>query len=152
MNSKIPKERGGNYNCIYCPKYKLEGRHRCELYKKNLGLGRGPGLWVLPCTECHQNKTYGGCTTTVFGNGATQCRYPIAPLDTLPPAKSKLGYSRKELLKICRERKIPMKMFWKSLGCGTRAIENGEERYYTCDVEMALYKLNANGGKWHMWD
>lgn len=51
---------GGNYNCIYCTEHEIKRQHRCKKYKTNLRLGRNPGKWVLPCAECHVNKTYGG--------------------------------------------------------------------------------------------
>jgi len=70
----------------------------------------------------------------------------------LPKPKSKLGYSADEISKICRDRKIKTNKFWKAFGVNTCVIENGESRYYACDVENALYKLKAKDGKFYMWD
>ena len=59
------KKWGGNFNCDFCPEHSKNryGQHLCGLYKVKLRRGRVPGLWVLPCSECHINKTYGGSKT-----------------------------------------------------------------------------------------
>jgi hypothetical protein len=57
---KATKKWGGNYNCIGCLEYQSKKGHFCTLYKKRLRRGNVPGLWVLPCSDCHRNKTYGG--------------------------------------------------------------------------------------------
>ncbi len=73
----------------------------------------------------------------------------------LPKPKSKLGYSRDEVLRICRERKIHHKTFWKAFGVNTVGSEiiNGEmeARFYVRDVEKALWEL-GKGGVNHEWD
>ena len=70
----------------------------------------------------------------------------------LPKSKSKLGYSKKEIREICKARKIKLSDFWKQFGVNTVALENGSMRYYTCDVERALYRLGCKDGKNHLWD
>ena len=74
----------------------------------------------------------------------------------LPKPKSQLGYSREEVLEICRARKIHHKTFWKAFGINTVGgeIVDGkmESRLYVCDVERALWKLGKTGGKFHMED
>lgn len=70
----------------------------------------------------------------------------------LPKPKSKYGYSKAEIVEICKERGIKLGNFWKAFGVNTVAIENNENRYYTCDVERALYKLQCKDGKNHPWD
>jgi hypothetical protein len=71
---------------------------------------------------------------------------------SLPKSKSRLGYSEKEIQAICKARKISMSKFWKAFGVNTVSVENGESRYYRCDVERALYELNCNDGVYHAWD
>lgn len=57
-----PSKWGGNFNCIMCDKHTQNqyGHRICSLYKVRLKKGNVPGLWVLPCSSCHKNKTYGG--------------------------------------------------------------------------------------------
>lgn len=74
----------------------------------------------------------------------------------LPKPKSDIGFSREEILEICRSQKIHHKTFWKAFGINTVGVEvvNGknEARMYVCDVERALYQLGKSGGKFHDWD
>ena len=71
----------------------------------------------------------------------------------LPKPKHRLGYSKEEVLKICRERKIHHATFWKAFGVNTCSLaEDGKPRYYVCDVERALYDLGQKDGKYHQWD
>ncbi len=73
----------------------------------------------------------------------------------LPKPKSEIGYSRDEVLAICRDRKIHHKTFWKAFGVNTIGGEmvngNLESRLYVCDVERALHIL-GKGGKYRPWD
>lgn len=67
--------------------------------------------------------------------------------------KDPLGYQDFEIKKICDERGIAEKDFNKAFGVNTVAIgKDGKGRYYVCDVERALWKLKAKGGKYHEWD
>lgn len=73
----------------------------------------------------------------------------------LPKPKSKLGYSREEVLAICRDRDIKPETFWEAFGINTVGVEivdgKRESRLYACDVERALHIL-GKGGKDHQWD
>ena len=72
---------------------------------------------------------------------------------TLPKPKDKMGYTKEEILGICRERKIHHKTFWRVFGVNTVAVaDDGTSRFYVCDVERALYELGKSGGKFHLWD
>ena len=76
----------------------------------------------------------------------------IKPGARLEPT-DKLGFTKEEVLKICRDRKIHHKTFWKAFGVNTVGVsKDGTDRFYKCDVQMALYKLNKPGGKWMLWD
>jgi len=67
--------------------------------------------------------------------------------------KDPRGYTKEEILAICRERKIHYKKFWKALGRNTCLLaEDNTIRYYRCDIELALYDLGYNDGKFHEWD
>ena len=71
----------------------------------------------------------------------------------LPGCTHRLGYSGKEILKICKDRKIKLSKFWDAFGVNTVAIaEDGKPRYYQCDVERTLYQLGKKDGKFHEWD
>lgn len=71
----------------------------------------------------------------------------------LPKPQDKLGYSRSEILDIIRPRGIHHKTFWKAFGVNTVAVaEDGQARFYVCDVERALYLLNKKDGVDHLWD
>lgn len=71
----------------------------------------------------------------------------------LPASKDRLGYTEQEILGICRDRKIDPRTFWKAFGVNTVAVgSDGTSRFYTCDVEVALYRLDAKDGKFHPWD
>jgi hypothetical protein len=52
---------GGNFNCIYCLQYLKDsnGQHKCVKYKTRLRKGNVPGVWILPCNLCHEEKNYG---------------------------------------------------------------------------------------------
>lgn len=62
IKSNLKFKWGGNFNCLYCSEYSQSnwGFHKCNLYKTKLSIGKVPGKWVLPCSSCHKNKTYGG--------------------------------------------------------------------------------------------
>lgn len=71
----------------------------------------------------------------------------------LPESKNPIGYTKKELQKICKERKITLRDFNKAFGVNTCGIDkNGEILYYQCDVERTLYDLGHKDGIWHEWD
>jgi len=71
---------------------------------------------------------------------------------SLPKPKSKYGYSQKEVEIICQERNIKIKDFWRAFGVKTVIVEEGENRYFICDIERTLYKLNCKDGKFHLRD
>ena len=71
----------------------------------------------------------------------------------LKPSKDPLGYTKKELISICKKRNINLNDFWEAFGINTCSIgEDGKPRYYRCDVERALWILNQKDGKQHAWD
>jgi len=71
----------------------------------------------------------------------------------LTDPKDPLGYTHKEILSICRERKIHHKKFWKTFGVNTVTMGvDGKSRYYKCDVERALHILRKIDGVNHLWD
>lgn len=71
----------------------------------------------------------------------------------LPALTHRLGYSKAEVLKICRDHKVHHATFWKAWGVNTVAIdETGQTRYYPCDIERALYQLKKKDGVNHVWD
>jgi len=71
----------------------------------------------------------------------------------LPKPKDPLGYTKQEILAICRKRKINPQIFWGLFGVNTVAVgKDGKPRFYRCDVEKALYTLGDKDGSWHMWD
>lgn len=50
-------------------------------------------------------------------------------------------------------KKISLKAFNKAFGINTVAVDkNGNNNYYVCDVERALYKLKDKDGVDHLWD
>lgn len=71
----------------------------------------------------------------------------------LSKPKDPLGYTRQEIQKICDERGIHMELFWDAFGVNTVGLAKDKTpRFYVCDVERALYRLRADGGKFHLWD
>lgn len=63
------------------------------------------------------------------------------------------GYTKEEVLSICRERKIHHRKFWKVFGVNTCVMaEDGTLRYYKCDIERALHILGNRDGVDHIWD
>lgn len=71
----------------------------------------------------------------------------------LKPSKDSLGYTKEEILAICRERKIHHAKFWKAFGVNTVSVaKDGTLRYYLCDVEKVLFLLKESDGKYHEWD
>ncbi len=71
----------------------------------------------------------------------------------LPTPKDPDGYTKEEILAICRERKIHYRTFWKVFGCNTCLLaKDNTIRYYQCDVERALCELGNKDGKFHEWD
>jgi len=63
------------------------------------------------------------------------------------------GYTEKDIKKLCKEKSIPINLFWKAFSVNTVAIDdNGDNNYYSCDVETALYKLGDKDGRDHLWD
>jgi len=71
----------------------------------------------------------------------------------LPNPKDPNGYTKEEILVICRERKIHHMTFWKAFGINTCMIKkDGTLIYYQCDVESALYSLKSKDGVAHLWD
>ena len=71
----------------------------------------------------------------------------------LPYPNSKYGYTKEEVLAICRERKIHHAKFWKAFGVNTCMVEkDGSLIYYVCDVERALHILGNKDGVDHIWD
>lgn len=72
---------------------------------------------------------------------------------SLPIPIHPYGYTRKQVLQICRERKIHHKKFWSAFGVNTCAVdEKLGTIYYVCDVEKTLWSLNKKDGKYHVWD
>lgn len=72
---------------------------------------------------------------------------------SLPKPKDPLGYTRREILEIIRDRGVHHMTFWKAFGCNTVAVgDDGEARFYRCDVERALYELRAPDGRPHGFD
>ena len=72
---------------------------------------------------------------------------------SLPAPKDKLGYTKAEILAICRERKVHHATFWKAFGVNTVAVgADGTSRFYPCDVERALWSLGKKDGVFHLWD
>ncbi len=68
-------------------------------------------------------------------------------------SEDKLGYTKQEILSICKDLKIHHKSFWKAFGVNTVAVgADGTSRYYTCDIERALYQLGKPAGVNHIWD
>jgi len=71
----------------------------------------------------------------------------------LQKPKDLRGYTKQEILEICKERKIHIRKFWKAFGVNTVLLaEDNTARYYVCDVEAALYELKNKDGKFHLWD
>ena len=71
----------------------------------------------------------------------------------IPKSKDPLGYTQEEILAICKERKIKPKLFNKEFGVNTCAVgKDGKPRYYSCDIERALYNLGCKDGVYHEWD
>jgi hypothetical protein len=71
----------------------------------------------------------------------------------LKPPKDDLGYTQKEIIDICKERKISLKKFNTVFGRNTCAIgKDGKPRYYICDVQRTLYDLRNEDGIYHPWD
>ena len=71
----------------------------------------------------------------------------------LPKPSHKYGYTKKEVLDICRERKIHHNTFWKAFGVNTCMLDKElGVIYYPCDVEKTLYQLGKKDGKYHPWD
>ncbi len=71
----------------------------------------------------------------------------------LPEPRSKYGYTKEEVLSICRERKIHHMQFWKAFGVNTVMVNpDGSLIYYKCDVKQALFILRKKDGAWHPWD
>lgn len=74
-------------------------------------------------------------------------------LAELPVPKDRAGYTKAEILAICRDRGIHHRTFWKAFGVNTATLApDGTLRYYPCDVERALCILGKPGGKFHLWD
>ena len=71
----------------------------------------------------------------------------------LPEPKDSLGYTRFEILQICRDTKTSSPLFWKAFGINTVAVgDDGGSRFYKCDVERTLFNLKKDGGKYYPWD
>jgi hypothetical protein len=71
----------------------------------------------------------------------------------LPKPEHEYGYTRKQILQICKDRKIHHKKFWSAFGVNTCAVdEKLGTIYYPCDVERALYNLGQKDGVNHLWD
>lgn len=71
----------------------------------------------------------------------------------LKPSKDPLGYINSEIESICKDRNIDIDKFWEAFGVNTVAVgKDGKSRYYKCDVEKALWILNAKDGQFHLWD
>lgn len=71
----------------------------------------------------------------------------------LPKPEHEYGYTKKQVLQICRERKIHHKKFWSAFGVNTCMFDKKlGVIYYPCDVERTLYKLGHKDGVNHLWD
>ena len=71
----------------------------------------------------------------------------------LPKPKHDYGYTKEQILQICRERKIHHAKFWSAFGVNTCAVDKEMGTiYYPCDVERALYQLGSKDGRFHSWD
>lgn len=71
----------------------------------------------------------------------------------LPKPKHEYGFTRDQVLEICRERKIHHKTFWKAFGINTcLRDEKMGTIYYRCDIERALANLGKKDGVFHAWD
>lgn len=74
-------------------------------------------------------------------------------MNKLPKPKCKYGYTREELELICKKLNIKIELFWHAFGQGnTCMIYRGKPRFYSIDVERALYNLRHKLGKYHIWD
>lgn len=71
----------------------------------------------------------------------------------LQKSKDPLGYTQEELIKICKDRNISLEAFDIAFGVNTVTVgEDGKPRYYKCDVERALFKLDEKDGINRAWD
>jgi hypothetical protein len=71
----------------------------------------------------------------------------------LPIPEHEYGYTKKQVLQICRERKIHHKKFWLAFGVNTCAVDKEMGIiYYSVDVERTLYELGSKDGRFHCWD
>jgi len=71
----------------------------------------------------------------------------------LPKPDHKYGYTKKQVLQICRERKIHHATFWKAFGCNTCILdEKLGIIHYPCDVKRALFELGDKDGEFSEWD
>jgi hypothetical protein len=71
----------------------------------------------------------------------------------LPTPEHLYGYTKKQILQICRERKIHPKKFWSAFGVNTVALDDKLGTiYYPVDVKKALYELGHKDGEYSDWD
>lgn len=71
----------------------------------------------------------------------------------LPKPEHKYGYTKKQIMKICKDRKISVAIFWEEFGVNTCMVDKKLGIiYYPCDVEKTLYHLGHKDGVNHLWD
>ena len=71
----------------------------------------------------------------------------------LPTPQHPYGYTKKQILQICRERKIHHATFWKAFGVNTCTVDDKLGTiYYPVDVKKALYELGHKDGEYSAWD
>ena len=71
----------------------------------------------------------------------------------LPKPEHPYGYTKRQVLQICRERKIHHATFWQIFGVNTCAIDKKlGVIYYPVDVKRALYELGHEDGEYAPWD
>jgi hypothetical protein len=72
----------------------------------------------------------------------------------LPEPQHEYGYPSSQLDVIIKDLGIKPKEFNNAFGVNTCVIneKTGENIYYVCDVQNALYRLGHKLGKWHPWD
>jgi len=71
----------------------------------------------------------------------------------LPKPEHLMGYTKRQVLQICQERKIHPKKFWSAFGVNTVAIDDKlGVIYYPVDVKKVLYELGDKDGEYSAWD
>lgn len=71
----------------------------------------------------------------------------------LPQPIHKYGYTKEQVLQICRERKIHHKKFWAAFGVNTCMLDKKlGVIYYPCDIERTLFNFGQKDGINRLWD